>query len=244
MCCSKILINLTIMPYRRPPNLFRHRSAPSASTRYILNEGLITYSDKVYPRLPYLISKTQPKIKVATQFGNNPHGQLEGLARKVTRLFRDERLVLTSFTSAQAVRPHVDRLIVEAMRYGDRHRPTMALANFWLKDKALIHKLFKELVPRYENYSSAFTAIHRLGYDYSLSAKTMTELKEENRGPLKFNGGGETIIELRGNNLPPVTRPHENRNDLLTNVLIGSARMNLKHFSAKKAIEAANGQQQ
>ena len=184
--------------------IFAHRSAAKRGTRLIINELPKTYSDRVYPQIPYMIRKKQANIKVSDVIGNNPSGQLFGLARRVTKLFRDERMVCSSFNVATTIRPHVDRLIADAIRYGDKHRPTMALANFWLIDKSLIHKLFKELVPRYENYPSAFTAIHRLGYDYSIAGITMTELKENSRIPPHFNTGGETIIELRGNNLPPI----------------------------------------
>lgn len=212
------------MVYRRPLVFFSHRAARRPSAKYILNELPKTYSDKVYPQIPYMIRKKEANIKVNEAIGNNPSGQLYGLAMRVTKLIRDERVVCSSFNVATTIRPHVDRLIVEAMRNGDKHRPTMALANFWLLDKSLIHKLFKELVPRYENYSSAFTAIHRLGYDYTISSKTMTTIKERRRQPPHFNNGGETILELRGNNLPPILRPQLYRSGLLSNVLINAAR--------------------
>ena len=35
------------------------------------------------------------------------------------------------------------QLIAEAIKYGDRHRPTMEMASFWLTEKQLVHKLFK-----------------------------------------------------------------------------------------------------
>jgi len=229
------------MVYRRAPFYFRLRSVPRTTAKLIKNELPVTYNDKVYPQIPYLIRKKQAKIKVSNQIGNNLSGQLVGLAQKVTKLIRDERLVCSSFNTATTIRPHVDRLIVEAMRYGDKHRPTMALANFWLLDKSLIHKLFKELVPRYENYTSAFTAIHRLGYDYSKCNLTVTEAKKRTGVPLRFGGGGETIIELRGNNLPPIVRPKLNKSQFLSNVLINAARLNLKQMDAKEAIEAGTG---
>lgn len=36
----------------------------------------------------------------------------------------------------------------------------MELANFWIIEKQFIHKLFKVLVPRYENYTTSFTKLH------------------------------------------------------------------------------------
>ena len=226
------------MVWRRIPRQFCHRAARrSGGIQYIINEKNKTFNDKVYPQLPYMIRERQSNIKVSSQLGNNLSGQLVGLARKITKLFREERIICSSFNSATTLRPHVDRLIVEAMRNGDKHRPTMELANFWLLDKDLIHKLFKELVPRYENYSSAFTAIHRLGIDYDVFALTMTQLKKEG-GMRRLNITGQAILELRGNSLPPITRPHLNKPELLTNVLIGAARAN--HSTNKQQAQSSS----
>uniref|UniRef100_A0A6G1SGK1 Large ribosomal subunit protein bL17m n=1 Tax=Aceria tosichella TaxID=561515 RepID=A0A6G1SGK1_9ACAR len=210
------------MVYRYIKPKFCHMNTnKSGGVRYIINDEKKTFNDKVYPQLPFLIRSKVSRIKVPTQFGNNPSGQLYGLAHKVTDLVREERLVL-NYHKATEVRNHVERLIVEAMHNGDKHRPTMALANFWLLDKSLIHKLFKELVPRYQNYSSAFTALHYLGIDYSVYGRTQTEWKELGTGALQSKRG-QCVLELRENNLPPITRPKLNRSELLTNVLCRSA---------------------
>jgi len=37
----------------------------------------------------------------------------------------------------------------------------MDLANFWIIEKQLVHKLFKVLVPRYQNYTTSFTKLHK-----------------------------------------------------------------------------------
>lgn len=42
----------------------------------------------------------------------------------------------------------------------------MELANFWIIEKQLIHKLFKVLVPRYQNYTTSFTKLHNAPYIY------------------------------------------------------------------------------
>lgn len=46
------------------------------------------------------------------------------------------------------------------------HAETMELADFWILEKQYIHKLFKVLVPRYQNYDSAYTKLHKLQLDY------------------------------------------------------------------------------
>lgn len=51
------------------------------------------------------------------------------------------------------------QLISDAIRNGDCHKHTMEMADFWLNEKQLVHKLFKVLVPRYQNYNSSFTRL-------------------------------------------------------------------------------------
>lgn len=223
------------MVYRYIKPRFGHRETKRSSAKYIINEYNKTFNDQVYPKIPFLIRSKPYRLRVDVQFGNNPSGQLYGQALKVTQLIRDERIVL-GYNRATEIRPQVERLIVEAMRNGDRHRPTMELANFWLVDKSLVHKLFKELVPRYANYSSAFTAIHHLGIDYSFYDRTITEVKKSrgHREPTK----GDVVLEMRGNGLPPITRPKLDKSGLLTNVLLSSARERY-YLETKAAIEAS-----
>ena len=49
------------------------------------------------------------------------------------------------------------QLISDAIRYGDRHKHTMEMADYWLDEKQLVHKLFKVLVPRYKDSKTSFT---------------------------------------------------------------------------------------
>jgi hypothetical protein len=37
----------------------------------------------------------------------------------------------------------------------------MEMADYWLVEKQLVHKLFKVLVPRYSNYTTAYTRLLR-----------------------------------------------------------------------------------
>ena len=50
-----------------------------------------------------------------------------------------------------------------------------------LQEKDLIHKLFKVLVPRYEDHKSSYTAYHKLPFPY----------------PRDMNRGGEALLELK-----------------------------------------------
>lgn len=109
------------------------------------------------------------------------------------------------------------QLIVEAMRNGDRHRPTMALADFWLLEKQLIHKLFKVLVPRYIDFSESFTAIHRAPIDYKQC------LQPKGGWPPKWFDR-RAVLELKNNPYPSLTVPKPKSKNFLTNVLLEEAK--------------------
>lgn len=192
----------------------------------IMNPKHTTLNDAIYPRIPFLVRAKKYNIK--SPVDNTPSGQLYGLSLRLTDLFRDERIVL-NYNKGTEIRTHAERLIVEAIRNGDRHKPTMELANYWLREKNLVHKLFKVFVPRYENYASAFTAIHMLGIDYEKYGLTMTERSKMTRAEFDVHPRGEVVLEMRGNCLPPIKRPSLDRRDLLTNVLLNSARENSFH---------------
>lgn len=55
----------------------------------------------------------------------------------------------------------------------------MDAASYWLSEKALVHKLFKVLVPRYENHQSAYTSLFKapLAYPKTFRATSVLELK-------------------------------------------------------------------
>lgn len=218
------------MVFRKGVFRFGFKSIKKRTARWILSEQEKVPNDKVYPQIPFLIRSKKYKIKVKRE--NNPAGQLYNQTFAVTDLIRNERIVL-NYNKAAEIRPQVERLIVEAMRYGDKHRPTMALANYWLKEKNLVYKLFNVLVPRYENYTTAFTALHMLGKDYDTYAKTYTEAQKGTY----YHKMGEAVLELRGNDLPPIVRPKLKRSGLLTNILIDSARENYKKEQQQPIID-------
>lgn len=206
------------MVFRKVTSEFCHQRIKKRTGKWIINELPKTWNDKVYPQIPF---KTRSKrYNIKSSIDNTPSGQLYNLTFNVTDLFRDERIRL-NYNKAAEIRPRVELLIVEAMRHGDKHKPTMELAKYWIRESALIHKLFKVFVPRYSNYPSAFTAIHMLGLDYSILGQTLTELAKYRQC---FYQRGEAILEMRGNSLPPIIRPKLDRSGLLTNVLIDGAR--------------------
>ena len=57
----------------------------------------------------------------------------------------------------------------------------MEMADWWLEEKQLVHKLFKVLVPRYQDYPTAYTRIFNGPNTYPAKAY-----------------GGTSILELKG----------------------------------------------
>lgn len=92
------------------------------------------------------------------------------------------------------------------------------MADYWIVEKQLIHKLFKVLVPRFENYDISFTRMF-------------------NAPNLLNNGYKKAILELRGNPYPSLV-PNNNANrNLIHNVLLDEAK---KAYRLQKSIEIAS----
>lgn len=82
----------------------------------------------------------------------------------------------------------------------------MDVANYWLLEKELIHKLFKVLVPRFENCKTAYTRMMK--------------------APQQFPGRitDKVVLELRGNPYPSLTNRQGNNKLLIQNVLLDAAK--------------------
>lgn len=82
----------------------------------------------------------------------------------------------------------------------------MEAADFWLLEKELVHKLFKVLVPRYENSNTAFTRMYRAprpdyGRNYEMA-----------------------VLELRGNPYPALVNKQAHNRLLIQNILLDAAK--------------------
>jgi large subunit ribosomal protein L17 len=81
------------------------------------------------------------------------------LANLATALFEHGRITTTE-TKAKRLRPLAERLITKAKR-GDIHaRRTVAKL---IHDKSVVHALFAEIGPRYENRPGGYTRITKVG---------------------------------------------------------------------------------
>ncbi len=74
-------------------------------------------------------------------------------------LFTNERIKTTE-TRAKEVRTLVDKVITWGKR-GDVHSRRLALAE--LGDKEIVHKVFADIAPRFEERAGGYTRIHKLG---------------------------------------------------------------------------------
>ncbi|VEN59010.1 unnamed protein product [Callosobruchus maculatus] len=166
-----------------------------------------------------LVSQLRIKVNSRLRKFRNPKGpeeRLNKLRKTVTALIKHERIEL-NYPRADEARMYAERLISDAIRYGDCHKTTMEMADYWLVEKQLIHKLFKVLAPRYENYTVAYTRM--------LPA------------PRSYPGYLKAVLELKGNPYPSLLPDtHTNRN-LIHNVLLDEAK---KAYRMQKYKEIAN----
>nr|SVE87051.1 EOG090X0EUO [Daphnia similis]SVE88305.1 EOG090X0EUO [Daphnia similis] len=134
-----------------------------------------------------------------------PAGRLRKLRATVTALVKYERIELY-YPRAEEAQGYAERLISDAIRNGDCHKHTMEMADYWLNEKQLVHKLFKVLVPRYQNYNSSFSRLVL--------------------GPNSYPGyfAGTAILELKGNPFPALQPETHNYHYWLHNVLLDEAK--------------------
>lgn len=95
----------------------------------------------------------------------------------------------------------------------------MELADYWLLEKQLVHKLFKVLVPRFENSNISYTRMFKAPRDYP---------------GIYYR---KSVLELRGNPYPVLTQDNSQNRNLLHNVLLDEAR---KEFRREKLAVLAN----
>lgn len=94
----------------------------------------------------------------------------------------------------------------------------MDIADYWLLEKQLVHKLFKVLTPRFENFQVSYTRMYKAPREYP-----GTEFKR-------------AILELRGNPYPPVKPDYSQNRGFIHNVLLDEAK---KQYRQEKYAEIA-----
>ena len=93
------------------------------------------------------------------RLGGGPAHERLMMANLATALFEHGRITTTE-AKAKRLRPLAERLITFAKR-GDLHARRRALAV--IRDKSVVHTLFTEIGPRYEDRQGGYTRITKIG---------------------------------------------------------------------------------
>ena len=99
-----------------------------------------------------------PAPSKGARLGGGPAHERLLLANLATALFQHGRITTTE-AKAKRLRPLAERLVTFAKR-GDLHARRRVLAI--VRDKGVVHTLFTEIAPRYENRHGGYTRIVKL----------------------------------------------------------------------------------
>ena len=88
------------------------------------------------------------------------------LRNMVTSLIRTEK-IMTTDTKAKVLKSVADRMITLGKR-GDLHARRQALS--FIRERAMVIKLFDELSPRYRERQGGYTRIMKMGYRHGDNA--------------------------------------------------------------------------
>jgi large subunit ribosomal protein L17 len=94
------------------------------------------------------------------RLGGSPSHERLMLANLATSLFEHGRITTTE-TKAKRLRPLAEKLVTFAKR-GDLHARRQVMTT--IRDKNVVHHLFAEIGPRYENRPGGFTRITKIGH--------------------------------------------------------------------------------
>ena len=99
-------------------------------------------------------------LRKIRKFNRTPSHRKAMFRNMVTSLFLHERIETTD-GKAKELRRIADKMVTLAKR-GDLHARRQALG--YMKDKALVHRLFNEGVKRFEGRHGGYTRIIKKGY--------------------------------------------------------------------------------
>src|SRR3954471_15302576 len=100
-----------------------------------------------------------PTPNKGPRMGGSPAHERLMLANLASALFEHGRITTTE-SKAKRLRPYAEHLITFGKR-GDLHARRQVLKR--LRDKSVVHTLFAEIGPRYENRPGGYTRIVKLG---------------------------------------------------------------------------------
>ncbi|CAM5152930.1 unnamed protein product, partial [Natator depressus] len=155
--------------------------------------------------------------RVHRRLGLGPRSRLDMLRNLVTALVRHERIE-THWARADEMRVYAERLIDYAKR-GDADEAAMRMADFWLTEKDLIHKLFKLLAPRFQAHSGNYTRLLQI---------------PKSREP---GSGQDGCDRIQGESFPPLIVLHRDNEKTLLNQLLKGYREDVLKTRATQAPE-------
>ncbi|HET7482562.1 MAG TPA: 50S ribosomal protein L17 [Actinomycetota bacterium] len=100
-----------------------------------------------------------PQPKKGPRLGSNPSHQRLMLSNLALSLFQHER-IRTTEAKAKALRPFAERLITKAKK-GSVHDRRQVLSV--IEDRAVVHKLFSDIGPRFADRNGGYTRILKIG---------------------------------------------------------------------------------
>ena len=100
-----------------------------------------------------------PTPKKGARLGGSPSHQKAILANLATSLF-EHGAITTTEAKARVLRPYAEKLITKAKR-GDLHNRRQVMSV--IRDKSVVHTLFTEIGPRYEERPGGYTRITKIG---------------------------------------------------------------------------------
>jgi len=184
---------------------------------------------------------------------NTPLRRLLSIGDQMTELIRNERIEGRAY-DLQDTRLYTELLLQLAIANGDRHRPTMEMVNFYIKEKDLIPKLFQVLVPRYVGNigvgsgsggngqqgdstplppsTKSVSLPTRFTDFYKLPPDDLRFIRRRDRQTYSM----KAILELRGNPWPAVVPKRRDHSGLITNVLLEAAKRGREEAGRKRAV--------
>lgn len=119
------------------------------------------------------------------------------------------------------------------------------MATFWIIEKQLVHKLFKVLVPRYQNYTTSFTRLLKAPNLYPMGRhqyeRSILELKGKIHKKCFYKAMQKIYFfddcYFSGNIYPSLCLSNPYKQNLLHNVLLAAA---MKEYRIEKYKEIAD----
>src|SRR5690242_20862966 len=100
-----------------------------------------------------------PKPTKGPRLGGSPSHQRLILSNLATQLFEHGRITTTE-AKARTLRPYAEKLITKAKK-GDLHNRREVLKT--VRDKSVVHTLFTEIAPTFQERPGGYTRITKLG---------------------------------------------------------------------------------